>query len=267
MRFRRAVNLLAIALLAISVARLLTRHLNATRAPAVHEIDPLAVRVPAMSFSHEGLVELTAELSAKSGVRITIDPAVGDPEASIGLDAAPSSLIEDLDMILSATTGTPVASVQKTGIRIMPAAAQPRTLRIYDVRDLRQKVADELWQEEELGKVSVQTQGLFVPRTGIINGNYGPPPQSPGPTRQHNPPSWSATLADATDVLVHAIRERVTPNDWIEEGGAMASLRGADGRLVVYHTAAGHQAVEELLAAIRTANKIRPSGDLQAHKP
>jgi hypothetical protein len=268
MLFRRAVNLLAIALLAISVAGLLTRQRSNVPAPSAGGADALGVRVPAMSFSSHDLSELIADLTRRTCVPISIEPAVGNPQVSIVLDAAPSTLGEDLNQILRSTDGPPLALAlaQNGGVRIMPAATQPRTLRVYDVRDIWRNIVDELWQEEQLGTINVPTHGLFVPSSGPISGVYVLP-HGPAPTRRHIKPIWSATLADATYELARCVRERVTRDDWIESGGNIASIRGFGGYLAIYHTAAGHRGVEELLAAVRIADSIRQPRDVQGNKP
>ena len=258
MPFRRAVNFLAIAILVISIARLMTRNGSgsATLPPAAS--DPLAVRVPAMDFSGTTLRQGLAQLSKASGVSISLDPGLGDDDYTLNLDAGASTLGTNLNHLLD-PANWPVGvsyQIQVEGgtVRIFSPVQQPRMVRIYDVRDIWRKYCDELWEEELSGKPSVPTQGLFV-QTGAVGGGYMSA-RRPSPTRRHTPPTWAATQADAMDDLLNCVLDNVTPQDWTASGGNGAWARGANGRLAVYHNAAGHREVEALLQAIRTADDI-----------
>lgn len=62
---------------------------------------------------------------------------------------------------------------------------------------------------------------------------------------------WDERDEEPAERLMEIIRITVTPDDWLENGGDVASMHHADGMLVVKHNARGHQAIVELLDLLR----------------
>jgi hypothetical protein len=249
MRFRRAVNLLAIAIIVISIARMLTR--DSGRATTPPAPDPLAARVPAMHLRAATLKDCVAQLSRSAGVQIVLDPALGDTtQYALEFDAPPTTLTRDLETLFSNCAISTAAIVDGARVRVVPAGMQPRSLRIYDVRDIWSKTTAGFWQEELLGTHDIQGFGL-------LSGSYY------GPARRHNPPSWTATEGDAMDRIVASVRHTVTPEEWAANGGTISSIQGTGGYLAVCHTAEGHRKIENFLAAIRAAGDMRWNSEHQ----
>jgi hypothetical protein len=67
----------------------------------------------------------------------------------------------------------------------------------------------------------------------------------------------AASKQQATDQITAMLDREVTPDDWRDNGGSIASLRGDGGFLSIWHTPAGHRKIEEMLAAIRRADRVR----------
>ena len=257
MRFRRAVHFLAIAMIVLGVARMLTRNTGGrTHLPPA---DPLAVRVPEMHIASANLSECVAKLSQTSGVQIVLDPALGDPSIyKLDFDAPPSTLHKDIEALCSSCAISAAAFADGARVRVVAAGMQPRTLRIYDVRDIWSKTTAEFWQVELLGNDTRSQNGPYYGGQGMFGGSS----YLGAVRRNDNPPSWPASQADAMDDIVEVVCSTVTPEEW-EQNGGTSSIHGASGYLVVYHTAQGQRGVENLLAAIRAASDIRWPSDNQ----
>lgn len=91
--------------------------------------------------------------------------------------------------------------------------------------------------------------GTAMPFSG---GDSEAQPPSPAPGIQHVAPiMWDERDDEPAEQLMEIIRNTVTPDDWHENGGTVASMHHADGMLVVKHNSRGHEAIVALLDLLR----------------
>jgi len=78
-----------------------------------------------------------------------------------------------------------------------------------------------------------------------------PRPGDAPATAQIAPGAWDGPPQDPAERLMELIRATITPDDWSDNGGSIATLQFSDGMLVVKHHARGLRAVAELLDLLR----------------
>jgi hypothetical protein len=116
------------------------------------------------------------------------------------------------------------------------------TVRIYDVRDLYQKMV-----EFSCGTVNRRTLG---PQQ--IDGNtidYSAAPIA----------AQSRQFIEAGEIvwLTIIISDTITPELWVENGGNVASIKGSGGVSIIAHNAEGHRQIESLLATLRRSDAMK----------
>ena len=135
--------------------------------------------------------------------------------------------------------------------------SQQPTLRIYDVSDIWQSLAQD-WE------ACARAEALLPKRTQI---DYGPnesasgaapqPTTAPAITLGNSAGISSRSKQLATEQVTIMLIREITPNDWEDNGGSIASIAANDGFLMIWHTPAGHRQIEALLTAIRRADRIQ----------
>ena len=136
------------------------------------------------------------------------------------------------------------------------APSQKPTLRIYDVREFWPKIVQEIQLRDNPDKLS-----RHIPQTNFGMGQQevftGFAPPGPTPTLQER----------ATNRINTLLRFYASPDDWVDNGGSVATLHGGSGLIAVWHTPEGHRQIEGLLEAIRRADQIRWDEDDTRGRP
>jgi len=113
----------------------------------------------------------------------------------------------------------------------LPDQSLSPTIRIYDVRDIFQKMVDEVPASDD-------------PISRLSSG-WGPPP-SPLPTRQQ------AIEMEQSERLLNVIQSTISASSWSEFGGT-GIVKCSGGWIVAQQTADVHHQLEWLLAGMREA--------------
>jgi hypothetical protein len=159
---------------------------------------------------------------------------------AVNLLAILLALLATARLILSEDkdTGPDVA----TSLKLQTTAAP--TLRVYDLRDLWPRLVAQMQVPEDAkSKVPARYHNRGHADT------FGPAPVPPPP-----PPTPQELAIRRIEWLFKA---HASPEDWRDNGGDIAIDYGAGGFMFVWHTPEGHRQIQELLNAIRRADKIK----------
>ena len=232
-RLRIIVNLFTIA--AIIFAAITLRARSRVQHLAASPADPLAIldrRVPMVDFAGASLPEAAETLSKAAGVRIAVDPDAAEIAGRVDaseITLGGITLEENLRQLISRFGGLSYV-VEPGGIRITTSSRAPLSVRIYDVRDVQQKIA------------------ATIPRQRPAYVGFG--------SRWMTVTKVTPQLIDqlAMDRITGLIRYSVTRENWVEDGGSPGSMHDeVNGFLVVTQTPASHRRIIQLLSAIRRA--------------
>jgi hypothetical protein len=247
-RLRIIVNLLAVAVIVFAAITIRARSRAQHRGESA--ADPLAIldrRVAEVDFAGTNLAEAADALAKAAGVRIAVDPAAAEIAGRVDAsEIAPGgiTLEENLQELITPINGLSYV-VERKGIRITTSSRAPAVVRIYDVRDLQQKIIPTIPTDPvplSQAAWAKSTAGLFV--------GAGPPPVPRKPTP-------AEIEEDAVDQIAANIRETVHRGDWTENGGTSASINYFGGYLAITQSPAAHRKITALLEAIRRADAMR----------
>jgi len=207
-------------------------------APRVLSSPPLLVglteipdrRLPAIESRYPTLRQAADALARVSGIAIEIDSPAEEraDEQVAGGFYAPFSWHTTgdvtLDRALAALTEQRGIAYYTDGplIRITITENQPRIMRVYDVRDLRDRFMHELKPN------SSPNDGPLIPKW-----------------LQQDPEH------EATMCVAQVICDAVHREHWVANGGTLSDMKASHGKLIVFDTPAGHRKIIRVLAGWR----------------
>jgi hypothetical protein len=240
MRTRRRITLAAAAVVGLSIAAALVRRHNSPGVPLLpgparrqaQAEAKLRVVLPRVRFESTSVEKAFQDLQAMSGAKFVVDwDAI---EASIGNvrrdDPVTLSLTDvTLEQALNALVGYVYRTIDYTlfdGAIVVTtdnAAGNYVYAAVYDLRGLH-------------------LQRPWVPPPDEYRGLFLFSPEPP-------------PFVDLDDELTRLVEETVSPDQWLDAGGTVGTVRTFNGRVVAVTTWRNHRRIEALVSELRSSSR------------
>ncbi|MCB9849720.1 MAG: hypothetical protein H6817_03355 [Phycisphaerales bacterium] len=238
---------------------------------------PVTINVRDLPIAH-----VLEELSADGSIDLNVDWRALESEG-IGRDTPvtlslrePAPLGQVLHLVLDQISGDATVTAVDYAVRGGLIQVSMRNvldndtyLQVYDVLELTKAVPrfalDPVAGSGSAAPVnSGSPGGGFGGGVGMGGGNQNPyAGEESGATAPDGtniqavaPVLWSERDDEPAENLIDLIVSTITPDDWAENGGNIATIQQINGTLVVKHNARGHRAIADLLNMLRERQAV-----------